>query len=260
MGNTNEKPIVKPGRLLSEMKPQMRPFDALLFKGSDFVSGAISVFEKRGHVNAKGGNFTHAGIIVTDEIFANPLLQPGKLYVLESVIGGKLGCGIKDINGKAFLGVQIRDLDELLLAYDKPNSTSVAWCPLINNPCVPGNVGNIRERFTQFCNGVYGIMWDANCWSLLSSLYPKLRPMRPMIEKALHTENWLFCSELVATIYRNFGVYPQTINPKDVVPADIAYPEEDTDRTPKIVREIIYLTSPIHSQQPAAPSSSSSLV
>lgn len=242
MGNT-QKPIIKQGKLLSDIRAQLKPFDLLVFKGDDFVSGFISLLEKRGHKNAKGGNFTHAGMIVTSDILDNPLLQPGKVYVLESVISGKLGCGVTDINGNAFLGVQIRDLDELLPAYDSPNDTAIAWCPLINNPYMSDNV---KERFTQFYDSVYGITWDANCWSLLSTLYPRMRPLRPLIEKLLHTEKWLFCSELIATVYKEFAVLPAYVDPKDVLPADLVYPEEDTDKMVKIVSDIIYLTSLKH--------------
>lgn len=243
MGNTQKKPIMKQGKLLSEVSNQMKPFDLLVFKGDDFVSGFISLLEKRGHNKGEGGNFTHAGMVVTSDILDNPQLQPGKLYILESVISGKLGYGINDINGKGFLGVQIRALDELLPAYDLPNDTAIAWCPLAKNLEI---TPTIKEHFTQLCNSVYGITWDANCWSLLSALYPRLRPCRPLIEKLLHTEKWLFCSELIAKVYIDFGILPSYVNPKDVIPVDLVYPEEDTDKMPKIINDVVYLTSPQH--------------
>lgn len=243
MGNTHQKPITKQGKLLSEVSGQMKPFDLVFFKGDDFVSSFISRIEKRGHRTAKGGNFTHVGMIVNDQILDDSGLTAGKLYVLESVISGKLGYGVKDINGRSFLGVQIRDLEELLVAYDHPNDTAIAWCPLINNPC---NSENVKQRFTQIYRDVYGIMWDANCWSLFSALYPRMRPLRPLIEKLLRTDRWLFCSELMANILRDFAVLPSTVDPKDVIPADLVYPEEDTDPMPKIVSDVVYIISPLH--------------
>jgi len=242
MGNT-QKPIIKQGKLLTDIRDQMKPFDLLVFRGDDFLSYFISLLEKRGHKNAKGGNFTHVGMIVTSDILNNPLLQQGKLYILESVISGQLGYGINDINDKAFLGVQIRDLEKLIPAYDLPNHTSIAWCPLINHPY---EIDNVKEKFTTLCNSVYGTTWDANCWSLLSAIYPILRPCRSCIEHSLHTEEWLFCSELIATIYKEFEVLPEYVNPKNVLPADLVYPEEDTDTMVKIVSDIVYITSPIH--------------
>ena len=75
-----------------------------------------------------------------------------------------------------------------------------------------------------------GITYDANCWSLLSSIIPFLRPKRDHIEQFLNTDDWLFCSELVAEIYVKLGIFPDTVDPKNVVPMDfIGYDLDHVD-------------------------------
>ncbi|MDD5753545.1 MAG: hypothetical protein PHN45_02165 [Methylococcales bacterium] len=224
----------------------MKPFDLLAFRGHDFVSAGISILEKRGHIHAKGGEFTHVGIVVDNTILDEPLLEDGKLYVLESTVSGKLGQNVRNIHSSAMLGVQIRDLEEVIDAYDKPNNTHIAWCPLLRNPTTYMECEDVKSRFTEIYHTVDHHMWDANCWDLCSALYPCCRPCRPYVEHAFHTEEWLFCSELVALVYVEMGVLPSDVNPQDVLPADLVYPHEDTDDMPNIIRGVNHVTTPIH--------------
>jgi len=247
MGNIQQKSVIKKGKLFTDIKQNIRPFDLIAFRGDEFVSNLISKLEKRGKVTARGGTFTHVGMVITDEILDNPLLEHGKLYILESVISGKLGSGVPDIQGKSFLGVQIRDLERVAEAYDQPNGTLVAWIPILENPILKQeNIPQIKKKFTDLYREIDGILWDSNFWSLLSALYPKMRIMRPLFEKIFRTQKWLFCSEMVAIIYKHFNILPQIVNPKDVIPADLIFPEEDTDIMPKIAGDIIFIASSIH--------------
>lgn len=247
MGNCSHKQInIKKGELYDHIKAQIRPFDLLMFKGNDFVSSTISKLEKRGNKFSQGGEFTHAGIVVTSDIIYDMYMIPGKLYVLESTISGKLGSGVKNIYNQTMLGVQVRDLDLLIDAYDKPNNTNIAWCPLLHNPIDLHDPNELKHRMSNVYNGINGQMWDANCWSLLSALYPCMRPCRSCIESSVHTEDWLICSEMVAYIYKQMGILPDYVNPKDVIPADLTHPYEDTDKMPVIVKNICYITTPLH--------------
>jgi hypothetical protein len=255
MGNRSSRVeirVIKKGKLYDDIKHQMKPLDALLFRGSDVVSNIISILEKRGKRNSPAGDFTHAGIVINRDILDLPQMDPDKLYILESVMSGTLGCGIKDIYGKTHLSVQIRDLESLINAYDHPDHTAIAWCPLINNPYA-NHDPVIKHAFTHIYNDIKGIPWDANCYSLLSSLWECLRPCRPCIETMCHTSRWLFCSEMVATVYKELRIYPDYVNPKDVVPGDIVYPYEDTDEMPTIIDQIVYITSPKHYSPDVSP-------
>jgi len=225
----------------------MRPLDLLVFRGGDFVSNCISVLEKRGHANAQGGNFTHAGMIVDNTIIDEPLLLDNTLYILESTASGKLGSGVYNIYGHAMIGVQIRTLDDVIHAYDVPSETAIAWCPLIHNPLdVVEDLIDIKDTCTKLYRKYNGRAWDANCWSLCSALYPPCRPCRPCIERVLHTEDWVFCSELVADYYVALDILPKTVIPANVLPADLVYPNEDSDDMPVIVSKINEITTQPH--------------
>lgn len=242
-----EIPEIKPGKLYEEIRPTLRAFDPVFFRGSDFVSNTISTLEKFHDRYARAGDFTHVGMIVTSEILQHDLVLPGKFYVWESTMGGKLGGDVYNIYGKTVLGVQLRDFDELIISYDKSNVTHIAVGNLINNPIDHRPIEELKQQFTQYFNEIDGRMYNLNLFSLLSALCPPLRWARKKIEKICHTESWLFCSELVAVIYVKLGIYPGTINPENVVPRDIAFPEADTDAMPRILNgEVKYVTTPIH--------------
>ena len=238
--------VVKRGYLYSEIQHRFRPLDIILFHGGDVVADIISTIEKRGNPNAHAGDFTHVGIVINRDILDDPLLQPNRMYIMESTASGKLGNNVYDIRGASHIGVQIRDLESVINGYDSDNETSIAWCPLINNPFVTNAQQTTKRRFAEIYNEVIGITWDANCWSLASAVIPCMRQSRSTIETLFNTKKWLFCSEMVAVIYKHLGIYPNTINARNVVPGDFAYPDEDTDNTPKLINEIVYVTSQVH--------------
>lgn len=239
-------PIIKEGLLYTNIMDQIRPLDLVLFKGNSIVSRAICEMEKRGNKLSEGGDFSHVGIIVTSDVLAEPLLQHGKLYVLESTMSGKLGAGVNNIYGRTFLGVQIREFEPLINHYDDPNETAIGWGKLINNPIDNEDIELVKKRLTPIYNEINGLMWDANCWSSLSAMYPCMRPCRPCAECTIHTEDWLLCSEMVAYVYKKMDILPEYVNPKDVVPADFIVPNEDNDKMPKIVEDIVHITIPKH--------------
>lgn len=82
----------------SDYKQYIEPLDIVLFRGGDLVSNSIRFFEKERLGN---GCFSHSGIIVTRDVLFHPNMVPGKLYILESTVTGFLGCGVKNIDGKA---------------------------------------------------------------------------------------------------------------------------------------------------------------
>jgi hypothetical protein len=248
---------IKKGRLYEDVRSKLRPFDPLFFHGNDFVSSFILDLEKFGNKVSKEDEFSHVGMVVTSDILHNELVKPGKIYVWESTISGRLGQGVNNIHGKAHLGVQLRDFDELIGKYDAPNDTRIAYGTLINNPLDLANVKDIKDHFTPFFNTYDNRMYDANLYSLFSAICKPMRKWRPWVEKMCHTEDWLFCSELLAMTYNHMGVYSPSahVNPKDVIPRDIAYPSLDIDEMPTVVSKISYITTqphynPIESNQP----------
>lgn len=243
---TNTTKSKKRGALYSEIRDTLRPFDVVFMKGNKLFSYVVRFLESRGRKYPNSDDFSHVGMIVTSDILDHPNVLPGRMYIWESTLSGPSDYGVSDINGNAFAGVQLRDLDELVEKYDAPNATTVACGKLINNPFYRLPKEEVRRKFTAFFNMYNGRKYDMNPYSLISAIFSCFRPLRKKIEEMCDTEGWIFCSELVALAYKHMDVYPATLNEKDVLPRDIANPETDTDKTPKVISEIIYITTPIH--------------
>lgn len=242
---------IKRGSLYQNIKSSIRSFDLILFKGSELVSNIISALEKRGNKIPTSGDFSHVGICLKYDIlkyiYPNHInINSSSVYVWESVVSGVLGNNCYDINGKSFLGVQLRNFDDLIEKYDKSSKTAIAIGTLINNPIEKENIDTLSARFSKIFNKYNGQLYDYNCLSLFSSLCLCCRPCRNPIEQYLGTSDWLFCSELAACVYKDLGVYPDYVNPKDVVPRDLVYNEADTDKMPKIINRITYVTTMQH--------------
>lgn len=246
MGNKNSAPpIVKDGELYSRVRGNLRPFDLVLFSGNDFVSDTIKYLEYKQLRKPEADDFSHVGMIVTDQILNHPLVQPGKVYIWESTMSGKLADGVPNIDGRSFLGVQLRDFDEVIKAYDVPNDTRIAYASLKQNPLdSPADVDIIKSGFTELFNSLNGTLYDLNCLSLLGALYPCIRPCRNCCMCRCNSD-WLFCSELVATVYKRFGIFPQRVRPENVVPVDFL-PGVDHDGTPCVINPPQYITTLRH--------------
>lgn len=243
MGCGSSQPLPKDGELYTQVRDSLRSFDLVLFRGGDFVSDFIRFAEKRQLQKPGSGDFSHAGIIIKSDVLNHPNVQPGKVYIWESTMSGKLSDGVYNIDGRSFLGVQLRDFDEVVDGYDKPNDTAVAICRL-QQP-FPVNE-EVRSKFTALFNDLNGTRYDLNCCSLLGSLVPCLRSCRGCTEDALDTDDWLFCSELVALVYSKMGIFPGTVNPKNVVPVDFLPGIDQDKEVPCVVQNPLYVTTPQH--------------
>jgi hypothetical protein len=241
------KNIIKEGVLYQDIVPFLRPFDIILLRGYKAFSKLISLLEKRKDY-PDSGEFTHAGIILTSDVIDHPNMKPGRFYLYESVTAnGSLDYGVGDIDGNKWKwGVQIRDLEELVTSCDRKTSTTIAYCRLIDNPIERMPLLEIKNKFNDFYLNHINAKYDMNLYSLFASVFPFLRKYRDSIENFTNTSDWLFCSELVAMVLKYFNVYPPEVNPKDVLPRDIAFPEADTDPMPKIISNIIHITTPLH--------------
>lgn len=245
-------PEHKEGYRYAAYAERIKPLDLALFKGGDSVSGLIQFLEKRklNKTSSAGydvgpGAFSHVGIIVTSEILDDDRLDPNKLYVWESTMSGSLSDGVCNIEDESFLGVQLRDFDKVLVAYDEDPDSRIAIAHLGDTTFNRGST-RLRKRFTNLFTKYDGTRYDANFLSLGSSICPCLRPAREAVENALNTEDWLFCSELVATIYKELGLFDKSVNPKNVVPTDFLGYDADSKESggiPVIVEEPVYVVS-----------------
>ena len=208
-----------------EFKERLRalqPLDLLLFRSSDPVSDGISRAQR---LLVGDGSFSHVGMVVDRASTGLRELVPGVPYVLESTVGGVFGKGVFNTEGEAFLGVQMRRLDHLLLNCKRDGGIRIATAPLRRNPWDSRNTSRAktRRRLAGAVAKYHGARYDANCVSLLSALLPALRPCAAKLERWIGTQDWMFCSELVASVYRDLGVLPQGTAVSTVLPMDFVH-------------------------------------
>lgn len=246
---------MKRGALYDDIKRHFRPFDAVFFKGSSLFSRVISRSQMLFNDDPNSGDFTHVGMIVNSDILEHPNVLKGKLYILESTIGGHFGLDVYDINGRSIIGVQLRDLDEVVRAYDVPNNTTIAYGKLIANPInkLPGL--KLKEMFTIFFNEVNGKMYNGNICDMMAAFIPYIRGYREFNKYVTNSmcpcmggNDKYFCSELIALAYVITGVYPENINIHNVMPRDIAMPWCDTDTMPTIMESVTPFVTSTHYQ------------
>lgn len=234
----------KPGVLYSEIRPHLRSLDLLLFRGTDVVSGIISRVERYFDGTTLENDFTHVGLCIRPEkgdLFGG--LKLGGLYVMESTMSGNLADGVKDVHGESHLGVQVRDLDAVVEAYDSKPKARLAWAPLKEElrPVFPDKIcdealrkytgifydasvvdlaaaaGVCGARAARDCR-CFECLRDMACWCVCTR--KRAGSDSALLPKDNKPSNYLFCSELVANIYRDCRVLPQTVEPKNVMPED----------------------------------------
>jgi hypothetical protein len=227
----------KPGVPYSEVAHLIQSFDLFLFRGGDFVSDAIAGVEQA-YVGVS--DFTHVGIAIRarDLDPSSDLWRPGDdtLYIFESTASGKMADGVPAVDGRGHLGAQLRDMARVTKHYDAGHKTRIAWMPLQDafRDAIPLHaVDGIVERYMYR-------EYNASCVGLAAAASPMIRHVRDCwlfrkIRSALcmycccgaRPNTWLFCSEMVAQIYKDVGVFPDAVVPADVMPVDFL-PEETT--------------------------------
>lgn len=266
-----------------EIKSKMKPFDIIGFRGGDIISGMISKLES---YKLGVGAFSHVGMVVTADILPyicvdgkKIQLKPNHPYVFESTFSFKIP-GVSDgppniVTGKGKLGVQLRDLEEVIPRYITKQATKIAWCRLRNNPFDRKNTfdsdgdiveepdneletrrKNLRKKFTKFFNEYENRLYELDVENLLAAMFPCLRFIRKiknsimtflynglrelgLVKNSAGPAGWQFCSELIANVYQTIGVIPKSFDPRDVLPVDFfGY---DEDGLPVLVDAPIYI-------------------
>lgn len=233
----------------------LQSFDIVFFQGGDYVSDFIRFVEGRklkpkGKFTVPTDAFSHVGMIVKSDVLDHPLVLPNRTYIFESTMSGPLNDGVLNIEGNSYLGVQLRDFQEIVQKYADIPNTKIAVAHLsekyrdIVTEVSKDSGKSILDAFTQIFNELNGTIYDLNPVSLLGSTFRICRLCRSHSEKFWKTENFLFCSELVATIYKYLGIFPDTVNPKNVIPMDFLGYDTDTIECggiPLVLEDILYM-------------------
>lgn len=200
-----------------ENKSKLSSFDLILFSGGNYVSEFISFLERK-HLDIPENikSYCHVGIVIKNDVLNDDRLEDDKIYIWESILSGALSDGIKNIDGKEFFGTQLRELDQVVEVYKKRDDMEVVWCKLVQD--IDHQL--VRDKFTDIFKKYNNIKYDYNPVSLFSSIFSVFRCFRDHFERMIESEDWLFCSELVALVYKELGIFPRNIGIKNVIPMD----------------------------------------
>jgi len=210
----------KPGVEWSEIRGQLETLDMIQFRGTDWFSRAMVRAELQ-TLGQDAARFTHAALVIWGSDFpkTSKFHSDTKLYVFECT-----DCkqdAVPNFDGKKFMGVQLRDLDEVVPNYDCCKETELAWMRMHDD--ARPNVD--PEALERVVNKYLNRKFEMNPVYLLSALYTGLRPWRTLIGRG-HGSKRLFCSELVTHVLQDLEVIDPDVSPLDVLPADFRSPDQ----------------------------------
>lgn len=217
---------------LEKIKGKIRSFDLLSFRGGDFISDIIIILQRK----SKGiSPFSHVGMVVKSDILEEwngYKLKEDNIYVLESTFSyevmGILKSSPDVIKEKGIFGVQLRNLEDVIDTYISSKKTKIAWCKLIENPLDYKDINLIKDEFRVIFEKYYNMFYALSLLDLLGTLYPAIafiRDNKKKLTKYLRkmlfmkkNNEWQFCSQLVANIYKDMGI--ASVNPNNITPSD----------------------------------------
>lgn len=230
------------------MYTQIRPLDCIFFKGTDFFSRGIATAEEA--IVGKG-EWTHVGIVINKRFMPSlHVADNNKLYLWESNISSRN----KFLNAdptldaeskKPILGIQVRDL-ESVLKYSLTHGVKVGWGRLKNNPLVrrenewevryKRRLNSIRKVLDKLHIENYHRPYSKNICRLFAALLPCCSGCR---NEGCLGEDWRFCSQFVAIVYKSIGVLGKDVDPELVLPQDLATEELSHEGLPDILDPVI---------------------
>lgn len=77
-----------------------------------------------------------------------------------------------------------------------------------------------RIKLQRFADQHENTRYQLNLFRLLASAIPCLRSARILFPLSKY---WMFCSQLIAQLYIDIGVLPNSVKPEDVIPQDFIY-------------------------------------
>ncbi|KAJ3193806.1 hypothetical protein HDU82_002697 [Entophlyctis luteolus] len=218
---------------------QPKPFDAVLFGGTDPFIKRIELHEVVPNLEAPfHALWTHSGIIVDKSVLPLDFMEDGKLYIYESVFSGRIGPVVCECScvlssslthgswildskilpldrhiseNSFFLGPQIREFESVVGEGD----ADVAIVPLTKMARAflasqlekrPNLLVDIHKKFYNFSYPI------ANPLRVIASasdpVYKELDVLRKLRAEFLpfpESKDKVFCSEMLAWIYRDIG-------------------------------------------------------
>lgn len=215
------------------VKSNLQDFDLIFFSGDSFTSNCVKYSQKKElDISCDESDsitiYSHVGIVLTSKVLKHPKVKDNVLYIWESCLSWG---GVKDIIfDETFLGTQLRELEPVIKDYYRSTTTNtvIALGLLRSNVRLNlernFNVNNFNIFFDQYNHTIYDIIPI----SLLGAIFKYFRPARKEMDEIIKADSFIFCSELVALLYKQLHIYTALVNPSNVVPMDIIGYDVDT--------------------------------
>lgn len=236
-----------------EEKYEIKPLDCIFFVGNEFVSKTILSAQK---LWLGKGDWSHVGIVVNKDVMPSLRVEDNELYIWESTISSTKTYISKNPvldaeTGKEVFGVQIRKLRDVI-KHDLKLGVKIGWGKLLNNPYEWDGVetfesyifrlNKLREILDTLHAEYFHRPYSINICRLFAALFSCCSCCRG---NSCVGEEWRFCSQLVAIIYKKLGVLSEKVDPEVVVPQDLATPDISEEKLPKILNDIVVIDKEI---------------
>lgn len=223
------------GLTIGPLSANIQPLDIILFRGNqDIVSDGIR--DAEGIV--QGNNeWSHVGIVISKRwcpaINLPDNIDQDRLLLWESNVSSSCAIITKDPTldietGHGFLGVQIRDLASVI-TYNKKLGVIIGHGQLLHNPIKQLNDECIvtYESRSRSLKRVLSLLHDKyihrcyqlNCCRLAEAIFPCIQRL---MCKCCPGKHFMYCSELVAEIYKHLDILSNVYDAKAVSPVEIS--------------------------------------
>ncbi len=208
-----------------DFSKKINSFDLLIFYHPDILSKIVLMAET---LTTNMNICNHVGMVLKSDIQLDGI-DMTRLKILESTVPDN--DGPYDVEtGKYKSGVQIRDLEDVIIKYQKSGG-KVGFCKLKKNP-----MDVDKEKTIEIFKKIYSEYKTYNYGSvtkLLGSVVPIFRPVRDIVLSVFDIRQ-VFCSEFATIIYISIGVINEKnninqilIDPKSVIPTDFIGNDQD---------------------------------
>lgn len=227
----------------------IKPLDCIFFKGTEFVSHAIVELEK---ITLGVGEWSHVGLVVNREILPNLKVEDDDLYIWESTISSNCPLVTSDHtldveSEEPVFGVQLRKLKDVV-KNSINSSVKIGWGKLKHNPLYPfpyesEEVANkrielIKTILDRVHRNNYHRPYQKNVCRLFAAVFTYFSCCR---SSCCFGDDWMFCSQFVATVYESIGVISKYYDPELVLPQDLATPNYSGEQLPHILDRVVYI-------------------
>lgn len=211
------------------------PLDVILFKGGDFVSNTIRDIERS---EVKNGAFSHSALLIPGWAIDPQVLalDPNQWYTWEITMSGKLNDGVTDVQGRSFLGVQIRSFSAIVDKVRANPKVKMAWLPFKTPITTLYPRDEIIRRITALYLQTKESPYEFTPCILLASAIPIFRKCTTKTA----SDRRFFCSEFVAYILKEMGILAKETQEQYVLPVDFI-PGVDADHQVNCCQAPTYL-------------------